>query len=149
MIRLAPVAWLLAVALPVAAQPNPAKSLEGKYTLKSLSVAGKTLDRPEKDRETLVIRDGNLIAVSADGKKEDPIAIKFDGDKVDFTEPGRKGGPHMVGVYKLDGQTLTFCVVESDKPADRPKDVTATGDGIITMVLARVPAEKSAEPKKK
>ena len=56
----------------------------------------------------------------------------------------RRSGPHMLGVYKLDGKTLTFCVAESDKPADRPKDVTATGDRIMTMVL-----EKAAEPKDK
>jgi len=142
MIRLASVALLLAVALPVAAQPDPAKALEGKYTLVSLTVAGKALDRPAKDRETFVLRDGKLFAVSADGKKEDPMTLKFDGAKVDFTEPDRKGGPHMVGVYKLDGKTLTFCFVESDKPADRPKDVTATGGGVVTLVLARVADEK-------
>ena len=147
MTRFAPVALLLAVALPVAAQDDAAKAmkeLEGKYTLVSMTVAGKQLSRPEKDRETFVIRDGKLIAVSADGGKEDPLALKLTPPAVDFTEPGKKGGPHMVGVYKVDGKTLTFCLVESDKPADRPKDVTATGDRIITMVL-----EKVAEPKVK
>ena len=142
MIRLAAVALLFAVALPAAAQTDPAKALEGQYTLVSLKIGGKALDRPEKDRESFVILDGKLIAVSGDGKKEDPIALKFDGQKVDFTEPNRKGGPHMVGVYKLDGKSLTFCFVESDKPADRPKDVTVTGDRVLVLVLARVAAEK-------
>ena len=147
MIRFAPVALLLAFALPAAAQDDAAKALkalEGKYTLVSLTVAGKQLTKPEKDRESFVLRDGKLIAVAADGKKEDPLTMKLAGANVDFTEPGRTGGPHMLGVYKLDGKTLTFCVAESDKPADRPKDVTATGDRIMTMVL-----EKAAEPKDK
>ena len=145
MIRFAPVALLLAFALPAAAQDDAAKAikaLEGKYTLVSLTVAGKQLTKPEKDRESFVLRDGKLIAVAADGKKEDPLAMKLDGANVDFTEPGRTGGPHMLGVYKLDGKTLTFCFVESDKPADRPKDVTATGGGVVTLVLARVADEK-------
>ena len=147
MTRFAPVVLLLAFALPVAAQDDAAKALkalEGKYTLVSLTVAGKPSTKPEKDRESFVLRDGKLIAVAADGKKEDPLALKLDGANVDFTDPGRKGGPHMLGVYKLDGKTLTFCFAESDKPADRPKDVTATGDRLLTLVL-----EKAAEPKDK
>jgi uncharacterized protein (TIGR03067 family) len=147
MTRFAPVALLFAFALPAAAQDDAAKALkalEGKYTLVSMTVAGKQMTKAEKDRESFVIRDGKLIAVSGDGGKEDPLVLKLAPPAVDFTEPGKEGGPHMVGVYKLDGKTLTFCLVESDKPADRPKDVTATGDRIITMVL-----EKAAEPKDK
>ena len=72
------------------------------------------------------------------------MALKLDGANVDLTEPGKKGGPHMLGVYKLDGKTLTLCLAESDKPADRPKDVTATGDKLLTFVL-----EKAADPKDK
>jgi uncharacterized protein (TIGR03067 family) len=147
MTRFAPVVLLLAFALPAAAQDDAAKAmkaLEGTYTLVSLTVAGKQLPKPEKDRESFAVRDGKFIAVSPDGKKEDALAMKLDGANVDFTEPGKKGGPHMVGVYKLDGKTLTICVVESDRPADRPKDVAATGDKVVTFVL-----EKAAEPKDK
>lgn len=114
------------------------KALEGKYTLTALSVGGKPVAKPEAERETFAVRDGKLIAVSPDGKKEDPLAMKLSGTNVDFTEPGKAGGPHMLGVYKLDGKTLTFCLVESNKPADRPKDTTAAGDGVIKMVLEKV-----------
>ena len=41
-------------------------------------------------------------------------------------------------MYKLDGKTLTLCLVESNKPADRPKDTAAAGDGVIKMVLEKV-----------
>jgi uncharacterized protein (TIGR03067 family) len=140
-------ALLVAVAPATFAQPKEdpksddakaLKALEGKYTLTGLSVGGKSIAKPEADRETFAIRDGKLIAVSPDGKKEDPLVMKLSGANVDFTEPGKPGGPHMLGVFKVDGPKLIFCVVESNKPADRPKDTAGDGAGVIKMEFTKV-----------
>lgn len=152
-------AVLFALALPAVAQdgPGPAvKELEGKYTLVSLTAGGKQLPRPDSERERFEIRGdakvlnaGTLLAIPTDPKREpDPIRIVLDPTAtpkaVAFTDPMKKGGPHMYGIYKLDGKTLTICLAESDKPTDRPTDFAAAGERIVTLVL-----EKQADAKDK
>lgn len=140
MLRAIPLVILLAVPLSAQEPAKIIKDLEGKYTLISMTMGGKSMMRPEKDRESFEIKGGQLIAISPDGKRRDPIVIRVSVDPpvIDFVEPGRAGGPHMLGVYQIDGKKLTLCFVESNKPTDRPKDVKATGEKIAVMVLEKV-----------
>lgn len=155
MIRLVSLVIVAAFTLPAVAQ-DEAKTLEGKYALVAVTAAGKQLPRPEKDRESFEIRldkkdakTGVLLAIPNDPKREpDPLNFVIDSanpQAIAFTEPGKKGGPHMHGVFKLDGKTLTICVVESDKPADRPANVNVTGEKIITFVLEKQLTEPKAK----
>jgi uncharacterized protein (TIGR03067 family) len=65
-----------------------------------------------------------------DAKKE-PAAIDID--------PNRKGDKRELGILKIEGDTLTLCVIlEGDGP--RPTEFKAAADSKVTLLhLKRVP----------
>jgi uncharacterized protein (TIGR03067 family) len=140
----------VAVAAAVGAQDKKDEKLDGTWLIVGMEKAGEKLPdelfkkAPEKDR-TVKIAGDKLIAMKGD--KEDSLSVKFDPTKtpkqVTSTEakPGGKTET-TVGIYKLEGDTLTFCMVESEKEADRPKEFKTGKDSkAMILVLKRVPGK--------
>jgi uncharacterized protein (TIGR03067 family) len=44
------------------------------------------------------------------------------------------------GIYRLDGDVLTICSIQSKRAADRPKDFTGKGPRQLVEVFRRVPS---------
>jgi uncharacterized protein (TIGR03067 family) len=124
---------------------RPAK-LEGTYLLTGIEMGGEKLPDefvtkgPEGER-TIKITADKLIATKKG--KEDAVSYKVDATKtpahIDVVEK-KEGGKDqkMYGIYKIDGDTLTICAVESEKPEDRPKEFkTAKDSRAVLMTLKR------------
>ena len=137
----------LAVAVAAAAdgQEKKAEKLDGSWVIVGMEKGGEKLPdeffkkAPEKER-TVRIAGDKLIAMKGD--KEDSLTVKFDPTKtpMQLTATETKGGKPetSVGIYKLDGDTLTICMVESEKEADRPKEFkTAKDSKAMILVLKR------------
>ena len=44
----------------------------------------------------------------------------------------------MYGIFKVEGDKLTICMIESDKAADRPKEFKTSKEGkAISMILEK------------
>ncbi len=110
--------------------------LKGTYTLVGIEFGGKAL--PEADIAKLPEGD-RVLKITADkviankGGKEDPADYKIDTTKtpheIDLTAKKDDGKDEkLVGIFKVDGDTLIICAVESDKAANRPKEFKTTAD---------------------
>lgn len=102
-------------------------SLEGEWTMVSGSASGqsmpesmvKTAKRVAKDGETAITINGQIFfkaKYTIDSSKS-PKTIDYD-----MTE-GVTKGKKQLGIYKIDGETVTFCFGAPGK--DRPDDFTS------------------------
>jgi uncharacterized protein (TIGR03067 family) len=126
--------------------PDKAKAgLDGGWTLVSVEVAG--VKKTEADLAKDPIADRKLKAtgdklIGSKGGKEEVMSYKLNADKspaeIDLTETQDGKTKTMYGIYKLDGDLLTICLSDSDKPDDRPKEFKAGADGkAMIMVLKK------------
>jgi uncharacterized protein (TIGR03067 family) len=108
--------------------------LEGTYVIIGMEIGGKAIPEefitkaPEAER-TIKITADKLIATK--GGKEDPASYKIDASKkpseIDVTAKKPDGKEEkMYGIYKLEKDTLTLCMVESDKAAERCAPVSGS-----------------------
>ena len=64
---------------------------------------------------------------------------RLDWHRVALWEDAGGKGETTVGIYKVEGDTLTICMVESDKEADRPKEFKTSKDSkAMILTLQRV-----------
>lgn len=129
-------ALALTVTAPALKEKPPADPpLVGRWAAASIVVNGKasTTDGLEyeftADGKWVIYRNG----VPLDGNTRSYTAT---GGAIDLTE---RRSPYP-GVFKVDKDTLTICFRHDG--ADRPKDVSAGGEGLMTFVLSRVKAKR-------
>ncbi|MCE9565164.1 MAG: TIGR03067 domain-containing protein [Planctomycetes bacterium] len=91
--------------------------------------------QPEAER-TITIKGDKIITIK--GGKEDAATFKIDSTKTpaEITLTTKKGEKDetVQGIFKVEGDTLTICAAESDKPADRPKEFKTAKDS-KTLIL--------------
>jgi uncharacterized protein (TIGR03067 family) len=98
--------------------------LEGAYTHIGTEMAGKM--GKESDKDHIFRFEGNKM-IPPKGKIEGAATIQCDPSKnpaeitISKTEASGKIDTSY-GIYKLEGDTLTICMIKSDNPADRPKE---------------------------
>ncbi len=119
--------------------PKDLAALQGKWKAVKLSFAGKDIPADEitKKNSMLEIK-GDEGTPSEDGKTQKPGKLKVDGSKtpaeitVDTPDMGK-----MVGIYKIEKDTLTMCFSLDEKV--RPTKFEGTKEApVIVMVLEKV-----------
>ncbi len=120
-------------------------SLEGTYVIIGLEVGGKAL--PEADIAKTAEAD-RTIKITADkmvanrAGKEDSTSYKIDASKtpheIDTIGKSPDGKAETsYGIYKIDGDKLIICVVDSEKATDRPKEFKTTADGKAMLMTLK------------
>jgi uncharacterized protein (TIGR03067 family) len=140
---------VLAAGLGLAAQDNKdgkkAAKLEGTYLIVGIEMGGERIPdelfskAPEEDRTIKITADK---FISAKKGKDDAISYRIDASKspAHITTTENKDGKMETsyGIYKLDGDTLTICMIESGKPEDRPKDFkSAKNTPSVVLILKK------------
>lgn len=150
MAAVAPWSLVLALVLPLADDAKAANDAEvarhqGTWAVTKFVREGQ--ESPADLVESIVrIVEGDHVVWKRDGKS-------FAGTKVELDPKGEPktidvlpdGGPsfgkRILGIYKLDGDELTICMAEADKP--RPKEFRAeAGSGLTLMTFRRKPPAK-------
>jgi uncharacterized protein (TIGR03067 family) len=140
--KVAAVAGILAIALPVLAQngDEAGKKLQGSWTGWVVERRGERPDRgPAKITEvafnadkitarddTMSLGEGTLVLDPKNPKNLDSVATA-----------GQSKGRRFLGIYTLEGDTLKWCVANAGRP--RPRDFFTQGPNQFLMILKRVP----------
>ena len=102
-----------------ASKPDKDK-LQGAWILVSHEVGGQKLE-PDDDHKGKVVVDGDTMTLMM-GNKSMTVTFKLDESKkvkaIDMTETNNGVAETHLGIYQLDGDTLTIC--KSHPPMDRP-----------------------------
>lgn len=124
-----------------------AEELDGTYLVVGMEIGGERLSeddvikKPEAER-TVKIAGGKMTGARMD--EGTTITFTLDPTKAPkqmTTTVSKSGGESktMVGIYKLEGDTLTICEDESDKEADRPREFKSeNGSKVLILTLKRV-----------
>jgi uncharacterized protein (TIGR03067 family) len=119
---------------PKDAKADPSK-VEGDWVAESYILGGKESER-EKGR-VFRFADGKITMV---GRREDveyKLDPKADPPHIDLIPIGKEKADPILGIYKLDGDTLVICFPKGGK-ADRPaKFESPDGSQIVLLKLKR------------
>jgi uncharacterized protein (TIGR03067 family) len=114
--------------------------LEGTYTLVATEMGGVT--HKETEQKGFFTFFGDKM-ISPNGKKEEAATIKCDPSKtpaeitISKTEASGKIDT-IYGIYILEDDTLTLCLIKSDNPDQRPKEFkTSTEPKAIIQVFKK------------
>ena len=132
---------LVGVLLPchLSAQDADLDKLQGTWDLVTLNLDGKEIpaERIKAAKLQTVYKGNNLSRVN-NAKKSDSAAIKIDSSKSPkHLDTTNKDGVTEVGIYKLNGDSLTICTrTESGK--ERPTKFEPNADKTILTTWKRV-----------
>ena len=140
------VALGLAVGLSTVAAPGKGKEdkddlkkLAGDWTVAAWTQGGNDLDRDRLDTAKWSVK-GDKYTFEMGGNMEEG-KLKLDPSKkpavadLEITE-GNDKGKGQPGIYKIDGDTITFCLA-APGGKDRPKDFTSTEDDMQILVVMK------------
>ena len=145
-----PSVLILAVVLALPAGPSqpPAEAVraevarhQGTWAVTSFVREGKETP-PEVARTIVREVEGNHVVWKRAGKSFAGTTVVLDPTKEPHTidvvpDGGRARGKAVVGIYNLEGDILTICMADADKP--RPTALAApAGTGLTLMTFRRV-----------
>jgi uncharacterized protein (TIGR03067 family) len=125
------VAMALVVAAPGLKDPPKKDSnpLVGEWIGEKIEAAGMAVDISTFGRSMEFKADGNLVTrnnMAAPEEAKYTVDAKKDPPEIDITEAAKIGKvERMFGIYKIEGDTLTLCLVVDAK---RPVKFAATAD---------------------
>jgi uncharacterized protein (TIGR03067 family) len=129
---------------PAAPRPKEDKDdlakLEGSWTFTSWEHFGQALPNEARATAKWTVK-GDKYTFEIQGVTEEGI-IKLDRDKKPFAfdliiKEGADKGKTQLGIYKIDGDTVTFCLARPGV-ADRPKEfITTAENGQILVTIKR------------
>ncbi len=127
-----------------AAAKKMLKELEGSYTASSMTKGGEPA--PDEFLKTIAfIIKGDTFTVSfkKDGKGEDKAATAVldttqKPTAIDLTpKDGPNAGKPMLGIIKVEKDTVTLCWTDSGDNSPRPKDFTSTKENKQFLVVMK------------
>jgi uncharacterized protein (TIGR03067 family) len=124
--------------------PKKAATIVGKWAVEKMTVGGKDPGTPSGAIGLEFIADGTLLSrLGTDNPKSSTYKVdpKKDPAEIDIIAAAGVKRPPSLGIYKLDGDTLTLCF-DQEPGAARPKAFESPA-GTIVMVwtLKRVKKE--------
>jgi uncharacterized protein (TIGR03067 family) len=113
--------------------------LEGTYRFVGTEMAGKLIEEEEKER--IYTFSGDKM-IPPKGKKEEATTIKCDPAKspceINLSRKEASGKVDTYyGIYKLEEDSLTLCMIKSDNPDDRPKEFGTNNTKAMTWILKK------------
>ena len=145
--RLPLVAFALLVGVAVAddaAAKKFLKELEGNYTPVTMTRGGEPAPDEFKKSVTFVVKgDTFIVRFTKDGKAEDKTAtlVVDPAQKpvaIDMTpKDGPDAGKPILGIVKLEKDTVTVCWADQPGTAARPKDFTSTKDTKTLLIVMK------------
>jgi uncharacterized protein (TIGR03067 family) len=111
---------------------NDKDQLQGEWVVVSIENSGKKVD--SKDRK-LVVKQDEWTAPGG-GKFKFKIDATKDPKQLDLTREIDGKDSTWVGIYKIEGDTVTFCRSTSPRGDRRPTEFKA-GQGVFLMVCKR------------
>jgi len=137
----------LAFAIPLVAAPakegkddkDDLKKLAGDWTVTAWRQSGSDLDKEDLEGSKWAVKDGKYKFEL--GGNEEEGTIKLDPSKkvptidLAITE-GNDKGKEQPGIYKIDGDTVTFCFARPGAK-DRPTDFTSTEDNQNILITVK------------
>jgi uncharacterized protein (TIGR03067 family) len=120
------------------------KKFAGDWTVASWKQGGADLDADRLEAAKWSVKD-NKYTFEMDGNAEEGT-IKLDPTKkvptIDLTiTGGNDKGKEQPGIYKIDGDTITFCFARPGG-TDRPKDFTSTEDDSNILIVMKRKKDK-------
>jgi len=131
-------AVLVACGLAFAANPQGGDKakLQGAWELSKMTFGGKDFPLPADAKMTLIFKEGKVVAKQS-GKPDEERGYTVDDSKKPavMTVAKTEKEPEMKGIFKVDGDTLTFAMTKPGDPA--PKDFNDDKAMIITFKKAK------------
>jgi|SoiMethySBSTD1v2_1073268.scaffolds.fasta_scaffold181022_4 uncharacterized protein (TIGR03067 family) len=124
--------------------PKKEPTIVGEWTGESATSGGMALPVPQGGIKFTFTADGKLTVHEAGGGKGgeagsykiDPKATPAE---IDLMPTTAGNGPTLLGIYKLDGDTLTMCFLPGGPGTERPKNFESpAGAQSIVMTFKRV-----------
>ena len=112
------------------------EKLQGKWTVASIDENGKSAPAEEVAKYEITIKN-DLFTIKVKDEATKQLRFKLDPSQkpavIDLT-PNDKKEKNVLGIYKIDGDTLTICATDENK--ERPTEFSAT-KGVALLVLKR------------
>jgi len=126
--------------------PKKEESIVGEWVGESMVRGGKVRPVPEGGITFNFTADGKLlISEGANGERQ-VGTYKADSKKspaeFDLTPPAEKSDKPVLGIYKLDGDTLTLCVSDDDGAARPTRFESPDGTRVMLLTLKRAKKDK-------
>jgi uncharacterized protein (TIGR03067 family) len=147
MMRLPLAALLLTAGVAVAddaAAKKFLKTLEGSYTPVSMTRGGEAApDAFVKSASFVIKGDTFVVRFTEGGKAEDKAAtLVVDSDQkpaaIDMTaKDGPEAGKPILGIVKVDKDTVTLCWGDRSDKAERPKDFSSTKENKHFLIVMK------------
>lgn len=148
MLRLLPAGVLLLVVLGVcaddAASKKMLKELEGNYSAVSMSKAGEPA--PDEFLKTIAFNiKGDTFTVTfkkGDANEDKAATAVIDTTKkpisIDLTpKDGPEAGKPMLGIIKVEKDSITLCWTDRGENAERPKEFTSTKENKQFLIVMK------------
>jgi uncharacterized protein (TIGR03067 family) len=135
---------LVATTTTLAGKEDKKLSLDGTYVLFSVEQGGmkvpdEILKKQSEEDRTIVIKGDKITQPNK--KDKAPLEIKLDATKtpaeIDTKETKGDKPETSFGIYKIEGDTLTICMVEDGKVSDRPKEFKTSKDSKAILLTLK------------
>jgi len=123
--------------------PKKEPTIVGEWVGESATAGGMALPVPQGGIKFTFTADGKLtVDEPGRGKAEEAGTYQIDAKKtpaeIDLNPPAGRNEPTILGIYKLDGDTLTLCFHQGGPGVERPKNFESpAGAKSIVMTLKR------------